>query len=180
MDSARKDFENANIAVDDDQDHSALHFDGENFDGGQARLVQQKKLAYQAILANDGASARQLLGGAPHTVQDFYAHTNWVEQQAAAGTLDINLILGVEGAEIIHADFSTVTCTDCVGLDDQANLLKLCKDCSDNVQVGQLTSGYYYGEDSPFADPVTGSSVSIPSAKIRAVTLGSNFTARIF
>jgi hypothetical protein len=166
MESARKEFADANMAVDDDQDHSALHFDGENFDGGQARLVQQKTLAYSAILANDGSSARQYLGGALHTVQDFYAHSNWVEQQVGAGTLNINPILGKSGADIAHADFNTTTCTDCVGLDTQANLLKLCLGCSANVQLGQLTSGYYYGEDSPSGvDPLTGKNVSIPSYK---------------
>jgi hypothetical protein len=165
MESAKKEFADANMAVDDDQDHSALHFDGENFDGGQARLVQQKSLAYAAISANDGSSARKFLGGALHTLQDFYAHSNWVEQQVAAGTLNINPTLGKSGVAIAHADFSTTTCTDCFGLDTQANLLKLCLDCTSNAQLGQLTSGYYYGEDSPSVDPLTGKKSSIPSYK---------------
>jgi von Willebrand factor A domain-containing protein 7 len=165
METARKEFADANMAVDDDQGQSALHFDGENFEGGQARLVQQKALAYSAILANDGSSARQYLGGALHTVQDFYAHSNWVEQQVAGGILDINHDLGISGATIGHADINTATCTECLGLDTQANLLKLCLDCSANVPPGLLTSGYYYGEDSPGVDPLTGKQVSIPSYK---------------
>src|SRR4051812_16451700 len=39
MTRALKDITDANAAVDGDQVHSAFHFDGENFAGGQARVL---------------------------------------------------------------------------------------------------------------------------------------------
>jgi hypothetical protein len=36
----------------------------------------------------DGASARAAFGGLAHALQDFYAHSNWVEDNIAVGQLD--------------------------------------------------------------------------------------------
>jgi hypothetical protein len=165
MQNARKELEEANMAVDDDQDHSEKHFDGENFDGGQARLINLKKQALAAVKANDGSSARTYIGGALHTLQDFYAHSNWVEIAYATGNVDINHDLGIEGKSIAHADFSTTTCRDCVGLDAEADIIAICLDCTSNVFLDSLTSGYYNGEDAPFVDPATGKKPDIPDHK---------------
>jgi hypothetical protein len=57
------------------------HFDNESLDTGSARLIDLKEQIIQALLSSppDGRLARELLGGALHTLQDFYAHSNWVE-----------------------------------------------------------------------------------------------------
>jgi hypothetical protein len=155
MIKARTAIAEANMAVDDDQTASALHFDGENFDGGQARLVQLKKDTIAAVKAGDAESARKSLGGALHTLQDFYAHSNWVE----LGSTDINYALGKEGQSLTYAAFNDITCNECSS--GFINRIAFgCHDCSTNTDgFTKLTSGYYFGEDSP------GNGTAIPSWK---------------
>ena len=69
----------ANKAVDDDQFQSAKHFDGENFAGGQNRVVELRAQVIAGVQADDASSARIALGSALHGIQDFYSHSNWVE-----------------------------------------------------------------------------------------------------
>src|SRR5262249_39747027 len=63
------------------QAQAEFHFDDESFAAGTARLTSLKASVISKITASspDGASARKDLGGALHTLQDFYAHSNWVE-----------------------------------------------------------------------------------------------------
>ena len=71
----------ANQAVDLNQLAAYLHFDDEAFQGGTTRLVVLKQAIIAEITAAeaDGEAAREYLGQALHTLQDFYAHTNWIE-----------------------------------------------------------------------------------------------------
>jgi hypothetical protein len=71
-----------------DIDQSYKHFDRESFPEGSQWLIDLKTRINtnlsQVTNGNDpqqqhAAEARRLLGAALHTVQDFYAHTNWVE-----------------------------------------------------------------------------------------------------
>jgi sugar phosphate isomerase/epimerase len=57
----------------------AEHFDDEAFDASSRRLIDVKESVIQQAVAGDGEGARRDLGGALHTVQDFYSHSNWVE-----------------------------------------------------------------------------------------------------
>jgi von Willebrand factor A domain-containing protein 7 len=59
-----------------------VHFDNEAFTGGSSRLVALRNQIISEINASspDGAAARRDLGAALHTVQDFYAHSNRVEE----------------------------------------------------------------------------------------------------
>ncbi len=68
------------------------HFDDENFRGGSSRLVDLRTNIIFKITASspDGDGARVDLGGAFHTLQDFYAHSSWVE----LGNGSINTSLG--------------------------------------------------------------------------------------
>jgi hypothetical protein len=68
----------ANREVDDDQSPD-LHFDAEKFDGGMNRIHAMADTLIDALKADDFKSARKALGGALHTLQDFYSHTHWVE-----------------------------------------------------------------------------------------------------
>src|SRR5204862_1245871 len=77
MKAANEAIAAANVRVDDDQLHSALHFDGENFVAGQGRLLGLKQLVIASLQQDDAQGARQSLGEALHSIQDFYAHSNW-------------------------------------------------------------------------------------------------------
>ena len=63
------------------------HFDNEEFNAGHALLNERRKAVKKALEAGDAAEARNTLGKALHTLQDFYAHSNWVELQEAKGAL---------------------------------------------------------------------------------------------
>ncbi len=72
---------------------SAFHFDNELFGDSTARLVNLKNETINAVTKSspDGSSARRHLGGALHTIQDFYSHSNWVRFN-----MRIDARLGVE------------------------------------------------------------------------------------
>lgn len=123
---ARKEVVWANAAVDGDQVHSAFHFDGENFDGGQRRLQHLRSLTAQRLRADQPAKAREALGQALHTLQDFYTHTSWIE----LGNRWPNPALGRPGQAIGNvARLSEATC-------EGSDLL-----------TDKLTSGYHGGQD---------------------------------
>ena len=63
------------------QAHSEYHFDDENFAGASQRLVDLKNNILQDLSGSspDGKKAREHLGQALHTLQDFYAHSTRVE-----------------------------------------------------------------------------------------------------
>ncbi|KAF9775388.1 hypothetical protein IL306_006507 [Fusarium sp. DS 682] len=152
MKRARDTIADANAEVDDDQDHSALHFDGENFDGGQKRLTQLKDDVIKYLKDDNRGAARKSLGNALHTLQDFYAHSNWVELGNTSPHPDLG-----RGTPLVHAVFGDPTCKDCgtLGINppmcDGCSVTFDCPDCSANVlkSPGLLTSGYYFGEDAP-------------------------------
>lgn len=125
MRRARDRIVDANAAVDGDQFHSALHFDGESFPEGQARLLALRGQVVERLAAGDAAGARDALGGALHTLQDYYAHSNWVELGNRAPNPD----LGRPGRPLPRLPATTATC-------DGSTLL-----------TGELTSGYYGGQD---------------------------------
>ncbi len=156
MIKARDTICKANAAVDDDQDHSALHFDGENFEGGQARLTTLKQQVLELLGKDQAVEARTALGGALHTVQDFYSHTNWVEM----GNNDISPDLGRD-KPIAHALDGQTTCAACGPHNPLDTTDSDCPDCRNN-EAGfnnLLTSGYFFNEDRP------GKGVPIPANK---------------
>ncbi|HKY01744.1 MAG TPA: hypothetical protein VJM53_04255 [Burkholderiales bacterium] len=77
---AREEIRAANFEVDNNQLNSALHFDDENLDGGSSYLIPTKEAVILRSIAGDGKGARELLGGALHSIQDFYSHSNAVDQ----------------------------------------------------------------------------------------------------
>lgn len=127
----------ANARVDDDQVTSAKHFDGENGAGGQARLAILKANIIAALQADpiNATGARANLGSALHTIQDFYSHSNWVEQ----GNAGAHPGVGRPGA----LAFAGPLATTCSGF---TNTGALCANSS-NLATDMLTSGYYGGED---------------------------------
>jgi hypothetical protein len=116
----------ANVAVDDDQVASALHFDGENFAAGQTRITGLLNRTIADLKAKNAQAARADLGGALHTIQDFYAHSNWIE----LGNNGPNADLGRSGHTIGNVAGPTeATCN------------------GSTLTTTKLTSGYYGGED---------------------------------
>lgn len=113
-----------NIHVDDDQLHSALHFDGENFVIGQGRILGRKAAVIASIQQDDAQGAREELGQALHSIQDFYAHSNWTNNNGG-----LNPDLGVEGHQIQNT----------LGINDPAEV--------NGMLTTGVTSGYYHGED---------------------------------
>ena len=63
----------------------AYHFTEEFFTASSSRLVNLREEVIALITAPepDGDEAREKLGTAFHTLQDFYAHSNWVERGMA-------------------------------------------------------------------------------------------------
>ena len=137
MQNALQQIVDANADVDNDQQEALLHFDGESFDEGQARLTDIKKGIEDSLSTDDAQSARQQLGAALHSIQDFYSHSNWLE----LGNGSPNAFLG-RGVGLVFAPITVPTCQDC-----KLSIKLVCLDCSNNLITGLLTSGYYSGED---------------------------------
>lgn len=121
----------ANAAVDDDQTHAALHFDGESFPEGQARLLALRSAVISALQKGAVTQAQDDLGSLLHTLQDFYSHSNWVELGNTVPHPD----LGRPGHSLgrLGADVRTCSGTG-----------------SSDLVTNQLTSGYFPGEDRVF------------------------------
>ena len=57
-----------------------VHFDDESFGKASNRLINLRKAVVSKALAGDYIGARQTLGQALHTLQDFYSHSTWVNR----------------------------------------------------------------------------------------------------
>ena len=143
---AVKEISDANAAVDsnEDQDTSA-HFDAENFQEGNERLLNLRSVVIMEILNGNFGNARVAAGRFSHTLQDFYSHSNWIE----LGNRAPHPGLAKEGRTPSNiAPPSTPTCRNCHTI---LKLSKLPGTCRDNLLVGTslppyLTSGYYIGK----------------------------------
>jgi hypothetical protein len=109
MVNARDAISQANADVDDNQTQSALHCDGENLDEAQSRLQTFHAEVIAALNDNNAGGAREALGSALRTVQDFYAHSNWVEM----GNTAPSGVLG-RAATMAYAGPTDQTCKDCI------------------------------------------------------------------
>ena len=58
---------------------AADHFDGEEIQAGSNQIFQAVETIRLHLLAKRFVAARKVLGHTLHGIQDFYAHTNWVE-----------------------------------------------------------------------------------------------------
>lgn len=56
------------------------HFDEESFSAAYTRIIDFKNNVINALIntSPNGSEARKNLGGALHTLQDFYSHSNWI------------------------------------------------------------------------------------------------------
>ncbi|EGX46873.1 hypothetical protein AOL_s00097g299 [Orbilia oligospora ATCC 24927] len=139
---AMEEIAEANALVDDDQENGELHFDGESFQPGQERLIKLSDQVVSLSSAGDYVAARKSIGMALHTLQDFYAHSSWVEalNQKNAGDR-IYPGLGYPNTMIYPLGPKVKTCSNC-----RAQVAVFCGDCDGNIKSIDLTSGYYSGE----------------------------------
>ncbi|MGE5777627.1 MAG: hypothetical protein ACM33V_15485 [Chloroflexota bacterium] len=59
--------------------HDEYHFDNNAFETSYAYIEAQRALTVSALMANDAPAAWAAFGRLTHTVQDFYAHSNYVD-----------------------------------------------------------------------------------------------------
>ena len=123
----------------------AEHFDDEAFRDSSTRLQDLKESAIEKLLAvpPDGFGARRDFGGALHTVQDYYSHSNWVE----LGRTTIDERLGREIFDSLPP--GEATCPQSPGTLGGAGLVA-------------ETTGYF-----PFPDPCAGPPDGTPAGKCR-------------
>ncbi|KAH8685417.1 hypothetical protein BGZ60DRAFT_559268 [Tricladium varicosporioides] len=117
MKTARGQIKDGSAVVDKHGDAEAedskCHFDDENFFNSNGRLIDKRAEVVTALMADNLPKARNALGRALHTLQDFYSHSNWVE----LGKTDISQNLGktwpLEIAPAAEIDPLIPTCTEC-------------------------------------------------------------------
>jgi hypothetical protein len=122
MHDARREIEEGSIATDNHDDDlkqaedPTCHFDDETFILSNQRLIDTRKNVTQWLKEGKVGLARNRLGRALHTLQDFYSHSNWVE----LGRKSISASLGRTDAlgqpiplELPTVDRTTKTCTTC-------------------------------------------------------------------
>jgi hypothetical protein len=135
---------NSNTDFSEEKDLAAAHFDSEEFESGQDRLIALRQSVVSSIQKGDYDAARRDTGRMFHALQDFYSHTNWIEN----GNRAPNLALGQPDKRIENTAGPTQqTCTDCV----KKGLFTHYYECTDNIvksliQNGILTSGYADGQ----------------------------------
>ncbi len=120
---------------------TAYHCDGENFNGCNFVITSKLNAAVQEIRENRLDAAREHVGVALHTLQDFYAHSNWIElgnnglhpQLGRPGT-----IASIAPATANGATTNAPTCTETAPNQSCAR---------NNLVTPLLTSGYFSGQD---------------------------------
>ena len=135
----------AGVDAGEEKHLAAAHFDSEQFESGQNRLIALRQSVVSSIQGGDYDAARRDTGRMFHTLQDFYSHTNWIEN----GNRAPNPVLGQPSQRIANiADPTQQTCTDCVrrGLSYTPDKYHY-YDCNGNIvqsliDNGILTSGY--------------------------------------
>lgn len=79
--AAKSIISNANASTDSESSGDPkVHFDNETFSDGVRLLYDRRNIIVGLALAGQYLAAQEELGRALHTVQDFYAHTTWVEK----------------------------------------------------------------------------------------------------
>ncbi|MEH2073509.1 MAG: VWD domain-containing protein [Nostoc sp.] len=156
--------ENSHVFFSDMFYESGYHFDRETFLEGSRWLKFRKADIVKELTpikdANDedaqitGKQARKYLGQALHTLQDFYAHTNWVELgfdeidtrlgreeiPDPPGRISINPKTGEKVVNLSRRDTSEPV--DQKEIDEAANFIKLVNTASDLTKVIPTNSAY--------------------------------------
>ena len=125
---------------------AAAHFDSEQLESGQDRLINLRQSVLSSIMVGDFIKAREDTGRFLHALQDFYSHTNWIEN----GNRAPYRVLGRPNQRIANiASPKQQTCRNCK-LKKKFWVIKY-YECRDNIDQrlkmdGMLTSGYADGQ----------------------------------
>ena len=93
---------------------AAAHFDSEQFEAGQNRLIDFRRNASSLIQSDEHNNARKFTGRLLHTLQDFYSHTNWIENWIGeVDTITPYHVLGETDKMIENVAELANPCTDC-------------------------------------------------------------------
>jgi hypothetical protein len=119
--------------------YASDHFDDERFADGNNRLMRYRSAAIAHLKAGNYIGARKQLGFALHTLQDFYAHSNWVDLGFPCCALRLGFTDAFDKAKPYRvADSTEPTCQK----GDPSTLLP--EFAQNNGRAGlRLTSGYY-------------------------------------
>lgn len=113
------------------------HFTGDRLAEGQARLERLYENMKAALEANKLDEARWGLGSILHGIQDFYAHSNWIERfffmnpDVANFSRTGNLI-----ASGLPRNSTEAACIDCAPQ-------QRCVDCVDNIITSKVTTAWF-------------------------------------
>jgi hypothetical protein len=109
------------------------HFTGETFAGSKERLMIYRSIVVRSLIRGEVMTARIALGRALHLVQDFYAHSNWIEN----GNLTPHPTMTSFGSRWSNlASRWEATCEDCGPPDT-------CQFCRFNITTPRLTTAYF-------------------------------------
>jgi len=144
--------------------NTEAHFDSEQFEAAQNRLIQFRDLAVVGAKNHEYNNARKYTGRLLHTLQDFYSHTNWIENWIGeVATISPYNVLGEVNRAIENVAELTNPCSDCTYLGSSNsvrayNLVTFfqviestsCYECNENLDGSLksqklLTSGYSQG-----------------------------------
>lgn len=108
---------------------SANHFDSEGLNVASQRVMERLDEANKALRRSppQGSEARRYLGQVLHAIQDYYAHSNWVETQTG-----LDSRLGTSSFAAVS--LATATCQPS-------------PNTGDYVPFQGYTSGYWFGCD---------------------------------
>jgi von Willebrand factor A domain-containing protein 7 len=101
MKNAREQIAAANAQVDDakspygEKDKGECHFDNEMFLEGHLNMMKLRSEMIGFLQTGDALRARIWFGRQLHALQDFYAHSNWVEMAVDKGLEAISPVIGV-------------------------------------------------------------------------------------
>lgn len=115
---------------------SRSHFDDELFADGSSLILNRLKDAQTKLMTSPTSivDARKSFGRAIHTLQDFYAHSNWVE----LGNRVPNPAIGTTAALGKYATLNMRTCQNCTNQScAESNILP------EIIANQYLTSGYF-------------------------------------
>ena len=102
-DRAKEEIKDANFDVDWHQFSPSFHFDNESLDTGTARIKALKEETITQAKGGNGKAARKALGGALHTIQDFFAHSNQANQGLSVPNFGVDVLTPLPA--------TTATCT---------------------------------------------------------------------
>lgn len=102
-DRAKEEVKDANFDVDWHQFSPSFHFDNENLGTGTTRIKTLKEEVISQAKGGNGKAARKALGGALHTIQDFFAHSNQADQGLAVPNFGVDILTPLPA--------TTATCT---------------------------------------------------------------------